>query len=75
MSDLQDLIATNAVRAYNEGLERGVASERDRIIELLEPLAKHDEMCYDEGKVNCYFEDCHASDYQYAIALIKGEQK
>ena len=36
MSDLNDLIATNAVRAYNEGLERGVASEREHIIELLE---------------------------------------
>ena len=35
MSDLQDLIATNAVRAYNECLERGVASERERIIKLL----------------------------------------
>ena len=36
MSDLQDLIATNAVRAYNEGFERGATEERERIIALLE---------------------------------------
>jgi hypothetical protein len=71
MSDLQDLIHTNAHNAY----EIGVRTERERIIRLLEPLAEHDEMCYDEGKINCYFEDCHASDYKYAIELIKGEQK
>lgn len=35
MSDLQDLIATNAVRAYNEGFERGATEERDRIITLI----------------------------------------
>lgn len=35
MSDLQDLIATNAVRAYNEGFERGVASEQERIVAML----------------------------------------
>lgn len=31
MSDLQDLIAKNAVMAYNQGFERGEASERERI--------------------------------------------
>lgn len=35
MSDLQDLIATNAVRAYNEGFERGAKEERERIDEIL----------------------------------------
>jgi hypothetical protein len=35
MSDLQDLIATNAVKAYNEGFERGTVAERERVIELL----------------------------------------
>lgn len=70
MSDLQDLIATNAVRAYNEGFERGAVEERDRIIELLEPLAEHSELC----ELGCYPEDCSADSYQYAIQLIKGEQ-
>jgi hypothetical protein len=38
MSDLQDVIAANAIRAYNEGLDRGAAHERERIIELLDSL-------------------------------------
>ncbi len=53
----------------------GAEKERERIIALLEPLAKHDESCYDNGKLSCYFEDCQASSYGYAIELIKGEQK
>ena len=71
MSDLQDLIHTNAHNAY----EIGVKTERERIIKLLEPLARHEEICYDEGRVNCYPEDCHADDYRLAITLIRGEQK
>jgi hypothetical protein len=59
MSDLQDLIATNAVRAYNEGLERGVVSERERIIELLEIAIGQN------GK----------DSWLDAIELIKGEPK
>jgi hypothetical protein len=38
MSDLNDLIARNAARAYNEGLERGEAFERQRIVALLEDI-------------------------------------
>ena len=38
MNDLQDLIATNAIRAYNEGFERGVAAEQERIIAILDSL-------------------------------------
>jgi hypothetical protein len=45
--------------------------ERERIIKLLEPLAQHDEFC-NQG---CYPEDCSAPSYEYAIALIKGEQQ
>ena len=62
-------------RVARINLQIGEMVERERIIKLLEPLAKHDESCYEEGKVSCYFEDCHASSYQYAIELIKGEQK
>ena len=59
MSDLQDLIHTNAVIAYKQGVER----ERERIIKLLEDEVRHDfppiiEMSLDNLK-----------------ALIKGEQK
>lgn len=67
MSDLQDLIATNAVRAYNQGVERGAAEERDRIIKLLEPYIDcRDELCYPY---------CSCFRSEFAIALIKGEQK
>ena len=38
MSDLQDVIATNAIRAYNEGFARGLASEQERIVQILEDL-------------------------------------
>ena len=50
MSDLQDVIATNAIRAYNQGLERGEAFERERIIKLL--LAK------DCGDDFCVHDEC-----------------
>lgn len=53
----------------------GEEVERNRIIKLLEPLAKHDESCYYKKQLACYPEDCQASSYQYAIELIKGEQK
>lgn len=46
MSDLQDVIAANAVKAYNEGFARGAASERKRIIKSLEnAIAQCGEEC------------------------------
>ena len=59
MSNLNDLIHTNAVIAYKQGVER----ERERIIKLLEDEVRHDfppiiEMSLDNLK-----------------ALIKGEHK
>ena len=36
MSDLQDVIVANAIKAYNEGFSRGQMAERERIIALLE---------------------------------------
>lgn len=77
MSDLQDLIATNAVRAYNEGFERGEASEQERIIKLLQrKLAK-----FIQEMRECDSDDAQmvaagqVSGFQEAIKLIKGEQK
>ena len=70
MSDLQDLIATNAVRAYNQGVERGAAEERDRIIKLLEgyALQKCDDLC-------AYQCECYGKfEAKRFIELIKGEQ-
>jgi hypothetical protein len=55
---------------------QGVDSERERIIKLLKPHAEHDEdICYFEGKRECYPEDCSAPLIQWLIALIKGEKK
>lgn len=68
MSELNDLIHTNAVIAYKQGVER----ERERIIKLLEPLAEHDEeTCYFEGRLACYPEDCSAPLYRHALQLIQ----
>jgi hypothetical protein len=69
MSDLQDLIATNAVRAYNQGVERGAAEERERIVKLLWRNSSHygcDWTCIAE---------CDSPTFVQLIALIKGEQK
>ena len=35
MSDLQGIIATNTVRAFNQGYNQGGREERRRIVELL----------------------------------------
>lgn len=67
MSDLQDLIATNAVKAYNQGFERGEMSERERIIEL----AKN-RICFDHA-IGCDHSSCYA--LCELIEVFKGEQK
>ena len=67
MSDLNDLIATNAVRAYNQGVERGAAKEQDRIIELLEGYLQ--KLLHNHGLIII------PEQFDYLIALIKGEQK
>jgi hypothetical protein len=100
MSDLNDLIHTNATIAFNQGVERererweawlarirtwtldksadyqeGALFEQQRTIKLLEPLAECDkEMCGTDGETH-YGLDCDAFSFQYAINLIKGEQK
>lgn len=77
MSDLQDLIATNAVRAYNEGFERGEASERERIIELLNSVAAGQYKLLEfspNRKDGQHREMAIATIYQMT-ALIRGEQK
>ena len=59
MSELNDLIHTNAVIAYKQGVER----ERERIIKLLEDEVRHD------------FPPIIEMSLDNLIALIKGEQK
>jgi hypothetical protein len=64
VSDLNDLIHTNATIAFNQGVER----ERERIIKLLERYqgCQDDELC-------AYTCSCLRSDR--FIELIKGELK
>ena len=45
--------------------------ELNRILKILQPFAEHGELC----ESGCYPEDCDAVSFQYAIELIKGEQK
>lgn len=70
--DINFLIHTNAANAFRQGR----IAEQNRIIKLLTPLATHDEeMCYNDGKQECWPDDCSAPLYQYAIDIIKGEHK
>ena len=64
MSDIQDIIHTTTVKAY----DKGVANEQERIIKLLEDLyLKRDS----DGNV---LDTKHNEDLLYVIALIKGEK-
>ena len=63
MSDLNDLIHTNAHRAYEQGVKR----EQERILKVLQPHAEHEDWCKDGG---CYPEDCSAPLVQWLIQKI-----
>jgi hypothetical protein len=73
MSDLQDVIVSSSIRAFNAGLATGIIQEQERIISLLEPLAECDkEVCGPDGETH-YGLDCDAFTFQYAINLIEGD--
>ena len=67
MSDLQDLIAKNAVMAYNQGFERGEASERERIIKILTTSQCED--CTHPGECITFI-----ANVQRYVELIEGKQ-
>ena len=70
MSHSESYTDTGPTSAFYQGVD----AERERIIKLLHPLAKHDEeMCFFEGKLECYPEDCNADTYISVIRLIRGE--
>jgi hypothetical protein len=74
--DPKTLTPQGLYRLQSDTWAQGAEFERNRIIKLLKPHAEHDEdMCYFEGKRECYPEDCSAPLIQWVIALIKGEQK
>lgn len=66
MSDLQDIIVTSSVKAFNSGLAHGVIQERERIIKLLEEAREAQP---------CGCDDCGDHVWGKAIELIKGDQE
>ena len=68
MSDLNDLIHTNATIAFNQGVDR----ERERIVKLLNVYFELTQLPGDNGTEENPDWDCG---FQAAIALIRGEQK
>ena len=77
MNDLQDLIATNAIRAYNQGFSRGETSERERIIELLDQVAiqQHKVIEFNPDRKDASGRETVIATTYQLIALIKGKQK
>jgi hypothetical protein len=71
----QDVITKSLDLIADTNFMAGELVERKRILKLLEPLARHDESCYYNKQLACYPEDCHASDFKYAISLIQGDKK
>ena len=67
MSDLQDIIVTSSVKAFNSGLAHGVIQERERIIKLLEEYLH--KLLHNHGLVII------PEQFESLISLIKGEQK
>jgi hypothetical protein len=66
MSEINDLIHTNAVNAF----EQGVKSERARIYRLLKPLSECEpELCGEDSRA-CYPDDCSAPVYRHVIQKI-----
>lgn len=66
MSDLNDLIATNSINAFNQGVQTGVRQEQERIIKLLDDPSVFG-IWADHGIGLVFRENL--------IALIKGENK
>lgn len=77
MSDLQEVIAANAVKAYNEGFERGKTSERK---EIIEQLKGESQTCEKAGlwangeELRSQLQQMHLG-LNAVIRLLEGEQK
>ena len=64
MSDLNDLIATTSVKAYNQGLR----SERENIIRMLKEMKQHTEC-------NCSGCESWTNAFEFLIRELNGEVK
>lgn len=74
MSDLQDIIVTSSVKAFNSGLAHGVNQERERIIELLQHrVDKLETMRPESYKSVADKMDLRITTTNNLIKLIKGE--
>ena len=71
MSDLQDVIAANAVKAYNEGFSRGTIAERDRVVALL----KLNQIDTSKSNMSVSTQIIWSELRLLLAELIKGEQK
>lgn len=72
MSDLQDIIVSSSVKAFNSGLAHGVVQERERIVELL--IAN--KVLREDALGSLVFVNCDTLAVEYLEeSLIRGEQK
>jgi len=78
MSELNELIASSSVHAYNSGLERGAALERDRIVNLINDLAhvfstavSEAEFKLPDGNDVLEVNDAYAACNSYIFATLK----
>ena len=69
MSDLNDLIATNAINSFNSGYLQGQVDEYRRITNLIKQMGSH------ANKNNDTNSQKLAVICNHLIALIEGEQK
>ena len=64
MSDLNELIASTTVRAYNQGMQ----SEREHIIRMLKEMKQHTEC-------DCSGCDSWTNAFEFLIRELRGEVK
>ena len=69
MSDLNDLIATNAINSFNSGYLQGQVDEYRRITNLIEQIGSHAKKNNDANSQKL------AVVCDHLIALLNGEQK
>lgn len=72
MSDLNDLIARNAVMAFRIGYQSGKTDELARVVEIIEKRKNYDCTC--KCKCHAHTAPCHACVVDgELIEIIKGE--
>ena len=76
MLDPKTLTPESLYRLQSDTWMQGAEAELERIMLLLHPYAQHDEeMCFFEGKRECYPEDCSAPIYEHVLQVIQEHWK